>query len=164
MAATNMGPDRSVRAGPPIPRTDSKRGHDEISQDSDEVDSSNSTPQKRTKRSEKSELQDAGDLDAGEGRNGLQVFAQRNSETSNQATVSGLIEPTTKIGAAPSMNWNVGTKAKIRTTLGGGSRKANGQEKQQQEKATTQSNIQSSGPLSLCGFLGLSSDQTSILF
>lgn len=160
MAATNMEVDRSVEASPLISKTDSKRGHDEISQDNDPVDSSNSTPQKRIKRSTKSELYDVGDSDAGEGRNDLQVIAPSNSEISNQIAVSGSIEPATKIGAAPSMNWNVGTKAKIRTTLGGGLRKANEQEEQQQEKAATRSKIQSSGPLSLCDFFR-SSDHMS---
>lgn len=150
MAVTDMEVDRSVEAGSPIPRTDYKRGHNEISQDNGQVDSSHSTPQKRTKRSNISELNDRGVLDEGEGRNDIQIIAPSDSENANQDGVSGSIHLVEEIGAAPSMNWNVGTKAKIRTTLGGGLRTDNGHEKQQQEKAKTLSKIQSSGPSSLC--------------
>ncbi len=137
-----------------IPGTDRKRAHNEISQDSDQVDSSNSTPQKRTKRSDKLEPQGVRDSDVSEGQYDVQVIAQSSLESPSQDAVSGSIHLAKEIGAIPSINWNIGTKAKIRTTLGGGLGKAKGQEKpQQQETAKTQSKIQTFGPSPFCAFL-----------
>ena len=149
MAAADMETGRQVENDLRLTIPDRKRVHEEISQDNDLINFSNSTPQKRPKRSNESELPETKGSDTGEDRNDVHIVAPSSSENPDHATVSGSPRLGKEIGAAPSMNWNLGTKAKIRTSLGGGLGKANGQEKGQQEKAKALSKIQSRGQTSL---------------
>ena len=106
-----------------------KRVYNEISEDSDQVMSRNSTPTKRPKLSVGFEMQDPKDSDLGKDQLGaLSDTALYSSERSYHNAASGPVNFVNKSRAAPSINWNVGTKARIRISLGGGSKKADSQE------------------------------------
>ena len=149
MATTDGESGGSVENDLPNLTTDCKRGYDNITQDRDLVESSNSTPQKRPKRSAGSEVQGVRYSDLSIDNNGAQSrIALSGAENANPIAVSSSIDPANESRAAPSINWNVGTKAKIRTSLGGISRQANVQalgEEETQEQTKTQSPIQARG-------------------
>ena len=143
MATDDMRASVPMKSEPPDGLSSQKRAHDALDQDNDQVDSPNTTPQKRLKVSNNSQPDPIKDSAMGEGHDDLKASTPKSAEDREQNAVSGSPHPVKESGAAPSMNWNVGTKAKIRTSLGGISRKASVQEAGKQEKAKPQSKTQS---------------------
>ena len=145
MAAIDMSPGLPVEDELPNPSSDRKRAHDEIAQDPEQVNPSNSPLQKCPRRFKGSQSQHTRDAGVPETQNDLEVINPRSPGNREQDGISSSPYPVSKVGSAPSMNWNIGSKPKIRTSLGGGLREASGQEKGKQEKTKSQSKIQSRG-------------------
>lgn len=152
MAATDIGTGLPVEHGLRNASSDRKRAHDEIAQDPNQVNPCNSPLQKRPRRSKGSLSLSSRDSGVPETQNDFEVITPNSPGNHEQDAISSSSHPMSKVGSAPSMNWNVGTKAKIRTSLGGGLRKASEQEKEKQEKTKSQSKLQSRGSSPFHGF------------
>ena len=135
--------DAPMEHWPPSSLSHRKRAYNEISQENDPVDSLNTTPQKRLKSLNTFEAQSVKESGVSEVPDDLKGSAPKSPEDREQDALSGSSHPVKESGTATSMNWNGGTRAKIRVSLGGSLRNASAQEVGKQENAESQSKIRS---------------------
>ena len=105
---------------------DRRRPHDQYTDGGIETStSSQSTPRKRARRGRQTDGQDLRDfVPGGASFSSTDLPSRDRSESPPQQSTHGVEVGrdnalSTSTGAAPLINWNLGSKAKIRTTLGG---------------------------------------------